>query len=219
MCCCRCCLYSLQIRVVSHGLFVRAGQVKAEQILPITTCICREDETVSVPTLRKQLERWLVREHSPPCDQHSPMASSALSSHRPAVTSFPLAFFAQRGSIKRTAVATRQRRCVCGATEDSEGKKKGGFDWDNAWSNFQEGLNRNIPEVQDRTARPAEPQPRVSSKSPQFARDSRKQLRENIKKQENLVLDFWSQELFFKVGGALIAVLLLFFLVIGGPDR
>ena len=103
------------------------------------------------------------------------MASSTFCSHKAASVSFPVAFSAQRGSIQRGAVAPRQRRCICGATEDSEGKKKGGLDWDSAWSNFKEGLNKNIPEVQDRSARPAEPQQRVSSKSPQFAKDSRKQ--------------------------------------------
>ncbi len=108
---------------------------------------------------------------------------------------------------------------VLKATEEDEGSR-GGLDWDSAWSNFKEGLNKNIPVVEDRTAKRSDTQQqqqRSNSKSPQFARDSRRQLRENIKKQENLVLDFWSQELFFKAGGVFIAVLLVIFLLIGGP--
>lgn len=102
------------------------------------------------------------------------------------------------------------------AKQDEPGK--GGLDWDNAWSSFKDSLNKNIPEVEDRSAKRPESQPqRASSKSPQFAKDSRRQLRENIKKQENLVLDFWSQELFFKAGGLFIAVVLVLFLFIGGP--
>ena len=114
--------------------------------------------------------------------------------------------------------SSRRHRYVPTASEEGE-RSKGGLDWDNAWSSFKEGLNKNIPAVEDRSAtRPQQPQQqRPSNKSPQFARDSRKQLRENIKKQENLVLDFWSQELFFKIGGLFIAVLLVVFLLTGGP--
>ncbi|DBA74072.1 TPA: hypothetical protein ACH3X1_010886 [Trebouxia sp. C0004] len=112
----------------------------------------------------------------------------------------------------------RSRRHAPRAADKGK-SSKGGLDWDSAWSNFKDGLNKNIPVVEDRTAqRPeSQQQPKSSNKSPQFARDSRRQLRENIKKQENLVLDFWSQELFFKAGGLFIAVLLVIFLLIGGP--
>ena len=110
----------------------------------------------------------------------------------------------------------RLRKQAARAAEDEP--NKGGLDWDRAWSNFKDGLNKNIPAVEDRSVkRPESQQQRPSSKSPQFAKDSRRQLRENIKQQENLVLDFWSQELFFKAGGVFIAVLLVIFLFIGGP--
>ena len=125
---------------------------------------------------------------------------------------------AQQGS-KQRSVRSAYPRHITRATEDSDQNQKRGLDWDSAWSNFKDGLNKNIPQVEDRTARSPEPQKRTSSKSPQFAKDSRRQLRENIKKQEDVVLDFWSQELFFKAGGAFIAVLLVIFLVIGGPSR
>ena len=110
----------------------------------------------------------------------------------------------------------RPRQAIRAAAEDDS--KKGGLDWDKAWSNFADSLNKNIPVVEDRSARrPEAQQQRPSSKSPQFAKDSRRQLKENIKRQENFVLDFWSQELFFKAGGLFIAVLLIIFLFIGGP--
>ena len=108
-----------------------------------------------------------------------------------------------------------RKQATCAAEDEPN---KGGLDWDKAWSSFKDGLNKNIPAVEDRTVkRPESQQQRPSSKSPQFAKDSRRQLRENIKQQENLVLDFWSQELFFKAGGVFIAVLLVIFLFIGGP--
>ncbi|KAL3147737.1 hypothetical protein ABBQ32_002479 [Trebouxia sp. C0010 RCD-2024] len=114
------------------------------------------------------------------------------------------------------APRTVRKQCIHAAKEDEP--SKGGLDWDSAWSNFKDSLNKNIPEVEDRsTKRPESQPPRASSKGPQFAKDSRRQLRENIKQQENLVLDFWSQELFFKAGGLFIAVLLVIFLFIGGP--
>lgn len=120
-------------------------------------------------------------------------------------------------AFKPSRASLRPRRFACQATEKDEGSK-GGLDWDSAWSNFKEGLNKNIPVVEDRTAKPqSQQQPKPSNKSPQFARDSRRQLRENIKKQEDFVLDFWSQELFFKAGGVFIAVLLVIFLLVGGP--
>lgn len=110
----------------------------------------------------------------------------------------------------------RLRKQATRAAEEEP--NKGGLDWDGAWSNFKDSLNKNIPAVEDRSVkRPETQQQRQSSKSPQFAKDSRRQLRENIKQQENLVLDFWSQELFFKAGGVFIAVLLVIFLFIGGP--
>ena len=112
----------------------------------------------------------------------------------------------------------RTQSHIVRATEE-EGKS--GLDWDKAWSGFVDGLNKNIPVVEDRTvARPEEPK-KASSKSPQFAKDSRRNLRENIKKQENFVLDFWSQESFFKLGGVLIVLLLAVFLVAGrgGPPE
>ena len=110
----------------------------------------------------------------------------------------------------------RLRKQAARAAEDEP--NKGNLDWDRAWSSFKDGLNKNIPAVEDRSVkRPESQQQRPSSKSPQFAKDSRRQLRENIKQQENLVLDFWSQELFFKAGGVFIAVLLVIFLFIGGP--
>ena len=111
-----------------------------------------------------------------------------------------------------------RRPCRQSTRAAEEESSKGGLDWDRAWSNFKDGLNKNIPVVEDRSAKqPETQQQRPSSKSPQFAKDSRRQLKENIKKQENLVLDFWSQELFFKAGGVFIAVLLVIFLIIGGP--
>lgn len=120
-------------------------------------------------------------------------------------------------AFKPNQASPRLRRFACQATEKDEGSK-GGLDWDSAWSNFKDGLNKNIPVVEDRTAKPqSQQQPKPSNKSPQFARDSRRQLRENIKKQEDFVLDFWSQELFFKAGGVFIAVLLVIFLLVGGP--
>ena len=121
-------------------------------------------------------------------------------------------------AFKPIKSSPRLRRHVPRAADKEESSKRG-LDWDSAWSSFKDGLNKNIPVVEDRTAqRPeSQQQPKSSNKSPQFARDSRRQLRENIKKQENLVLDFWSQELFFKVGGLFIAVLLVIFLLIGGP--
>jgi len=121
-------------------------------------------------------------------------------------------------AFKPIKSSPRLRRHVPRAADKDESSKRG-LDWDSAWSSFKDGLNKNIPVVEDRTAqRPAsQQQPKSSNKSPQFARDSRRQLRENIKKQENLVLDFWSQELFFKAGGVFIAVLLVIFLLIGGP--
>lgn len=118
-------------------------------------------------------------------------------------------------SVKPSRRLRKQATC---AAEDEP--NKGGLDWDRAWSSFKDGLNKNIPAVEDRSVKPKSPesqQKRPSSKSPQFAKDSRRQLRENIKQQENLVLDFWSQELFFKAGGVFIAVLLVIFLFIGGP--
>lgn len=134
----------------------------------------------------------------------------------------------RQGSVQQCFCRPAQHKFTCGkaprrlrkqvtrAADDEPGK--GGPDWDRAWSNFKDGLNKNIPAVEDRSVkRPDSQQQRPSSKSPQFAKDSRRQLRENIKQQENLVLDFWSQELFFKAGGVLIAVLLLTFLIIGGP--
>jgi hypothetical protein len=121
-------------------------------------------------------------------------------------------------AFKPSKSSPRLRRHAPRAADKGK-SSKGGLDWDSAWSNFKDGLNKNIPVVEDRTAqRPeSQQQPKSSNKSPQFARDSRRQLRENIKKQENLVLDFWSQELFFKAGGVFIAVLLVIFLLIGGP--
>ena len=126
-----------------------------------------------------------------------------------------------RSSVRHAVVSDRaprrvRKQCIRAAKEDEP--SKGGLDWDNAWSSFKDSLNKNIPEVEDRSAKRPESQPqRTSNKGPQFAKDSRRQLRENIKQQENLVLDFWSQELFFKAGGLLIAVLLVIFLFIGGP--
>lgn len=112
----------------------------------------------------------------------------------------------------------RPRLSLVRATEEkSEGT---GPDWDRAWKSFSDSLNKNIPVVEDRTLNPPE-QKKASSRSPQFAKDSRRELRENIKKQENVLLDFWSQESFFKLGGALIVLLLLVFLVAGngGPPE
>lgn len=105
------------------------------------------------------------------------------------------------------------RHVARAADEDSD--RKTGLDWDKAWSGFVDGLNRNIPVVEDRTVSRPEQKPQPSSKSPQFSKDSRRGLRENIKKQENFVLDFWSQESFFKLGGVLILILLASFLVVG----
>ena len=124
--------------------------------------------------------------------------------------------FVQHAFTTGKAPRRLRRQAIRAAKEDEP--SKGGLDWDSAWSSFKDGLNKNIPAVEDRSAkRPESQAQRASSQSPQFARDSRRQLRENIKKQENLVLDFWSQELFFKAGGVLIAVLLAIFLFIGGP--
>ena len=127
-----------------------------------------------------------------------------------------------RGPSRRCFTASRQPprapfHVVRATEEGSEGKN--GLDWDKAWSGFVDGLNKNIPVVEDRTVnRPEQPKKASSSRSPQFAKDSRRSLRENIKKQENTVLDFWSQESFFKLGGVLIVLCLVAFLVVG-PGR
>lgn len=62
-----------------------------------------------------------------------------------------------------------------------------------------------IPKVDDRPVQNA----------PKFARRSKRV--EKVKQQESELLDFWTQELSFKVGGALVLGLLFVFLFIIGP--
>ncbi|CAK0772822.1 hypothetical protein CVIRNUC_004003 [Coccomyxa viridis] len=47
-----------------------------------------------------------------------------------------------------------------------------------------------------------------------------KATRDKIREQENAVLDVFSQESFFKIGGALVVFLIVFFVfIIGPPER
>lgn len=130
----------------------------------------------------------------------------------------PQASRSNQHCFKSSRQPPRTQSHIVRATEEDG---KSGLDWDKAWSGFVDGLNKNIPVVEDRTVARPEEQKKTSSKSPQFAKDSRRNLRENIKKQENFVLDFWSQESFFKLGGVLIVLLLAVFLVAGrgGPPE
>lgn len=51
--------------------------------------------------------------------------------------------------------------------------------------------------------------------APKFAKPSKRG--EKVRQQESLLLDFWTQENSFKLGGALVVGLLLFFVFVIGP--
>jgi hypothetical protein len=51
--------------------------------------------------------------------------------------------------------------------------------------------------------------------APKFAKPSKRG--EKVRQQESLLLDFWTQENTFKLGGALVVGLLLFFVFVIGP--
>lgn len=56
------------------------------------------------------------------------------------------------------------------------------------------------------------------SKPPRVASDSFRAKKDSIRKQENQVLDFWSQEKFFLAAGGVLAVILILFILAVASD-
>ena len=111
--------------------------------------------------------------------------------------------------LPQQARLPRQRRPAAARAEkdNKDGKK---VDWDRAWSDFKpnvDSLKDSLPKVEQKS----------SSAGPKFSKQSLRGQRDTIRKQENAVLDVWSQEIFFKIGGAAIVVILFIFVFIIGP--
>ncbi len=64
-------------------------------------------------------------------------------------------------AFKPSKSSPRLRRHAPRAADKGK-SSKGGLDWDSAWSNFKDGLNKNIPVVEDRTAQRPESQQQPS---------------------------------------------------------
>lgn len=92
----------------------------------------------------------------------------------------------------------------CRAGYESDSDSSDGVDWEEKWSNFQAGIKDKIPEVEP-GARRSGPRPTGNSRQDQ------------IRRQENAVLDVWNQESFFKYAGGAVAVLLLLLIFSGPP--
>ncbi|CAL5218641.1 g343 [Coccomyxa viridis] len=79
----------------------------------------------------------------------------------------------------------------------------GGINWDAEWKKAKARLPE-VP-VENVSSRRSTPRSRVG--------------RDSIRDQENAVLDIFSQESFFKVGGAVVVFLVLFFVFVIGPPE
>lgn len=94
---------------------------------------------------------------------------------------------------------------------------EGSVDWDAAWRKVRD----NMPEVEDRTQPGGEFGGRTTrtSQSPRFNRDEARSRREDIRKQEQLLLNIWTDEkLFLQAGLGLVALLLVCVVVVGPPS-
>lgn len=83
-------------------------------------------------------------------------------------------------------------------------------DWDQAWSNFSQNARAKIPEVESR----------VYTQAPRFAERRTwnvGQQQESIRRQERYLLNYWSQDTFFKGGGLAVLALFILLILLAGP--
>lgn len=97
----------------------------------------------------------------------------------------------------------RNRRCLlCLAEKDD---RKDDRDWDNAWSSFKKGAG--LDSADSYTDSPSErPPPRQNLSTAQ----------DKVRKQESLLLNLVSNQLFFLVAGGMVFLLLLGVLSVSG---
>merc|ERR1712130_307169 len=88
------------------------------------------------------------------------------------------------------------------STRASSGPESG---WDKKWRDTVNKAKQGVPKTDSQPVQSA----------PKFAKSSKRG--EKVKEQESLLLDFWTQENTFKVGGAIVVGLLLAFVFIIGP--
>lgn len=116
---------------------------------------------------------------------------------------------AHPGALRLPRRSNTVTNCA-GGTPDQNDNQDERVDWDAAWKKVRQGL----PEVESRSASS------VRTQTPSFSRDAARSRREDIKQQEQLLLNLWTDEkLFLQAGLGIVALLLLFVVVIGPPPQ